>query len=189
MLNQQIHKSKCPMFFDITKPLDIKPPVKAIDGDTKKYFKMIACFEQMTLTPIMKDIAAHTNQHDWAELIQRIITLQSKTGLIGAGKVHYACYYMSEALVTRDFGEVAKCYQLLVESVIELKRYLRRFLCEYARKYYIETSSAYSTSIGKGFTLVLHKASNTYFCLASNQSLEERIDELRDHMYKPDIVQ
>ena len=109
--------------------------------------------------------------------------------MIGAGKVHYACYYMSEALVTRDYGEVLKCYQLLIESVIEFKRYLRRFLCEYVRKYYIETSSAYSTSLAKGFTLVLHEESNTYYCIAVNQSLEERMDELRDHMYKPDIVQ
>ena len=81
------------------------------------------------------------------------------------------------------------CYPLLVESIIELKRYLRRFLCEFKGLPYMETVTAYHTSLARGFKLVLREGHDKYYCLTEGQQLDTRIEDLKHHMYKPDIVQ
>ena len=82
-----------------------------------------------------------------------------------------------------------KCYPLLVESVIELKRYMRRFLAEFKAHPYVETTSAYRTTLARDYSLVRKDETDSYYCLATGQSLDQRISELEHHMYKPDPVQ
>ena len=56
-------------------------------------------------------------------------------------------------------------YPRLIEAVIELKRHVRRTLAENKGVPYKETSSAYSTFLGRGFTIELDVESDTYYCL------------------------
>ena len=109
--------------------------------------------------------------------------------MIGAGRVHYACYYVQEAYAENDYSEMLKCYPLLVESVIELKRYMRRFLAELKAQPYTETSSASRTTLARDYSIVRKDETDSYYCLTTGQSLEQRIAELEHHMYKPDPVQ
>ena len=115
-------------------------------------------------------------------------SLKHSAGVIGAGKVHYACYYMCESYVVGEYQDIFKDYQLLVEAIIEFKRYLRRFLVEYRGLPYIETITATRTKLARGFTVVRHEATDTHYCVFELQTMNERIDEIKDHMYKPEIV-
>ena len=56
---------------------------------------------------------------------------------MGAGKVYYACYYICTAYIQQDTETMVQYYPLLVEAVVELKRFLRRWLCEYKGKQHI----------------------------------------------------
>ena len=56
--------------------------------------------------------------------------LKMSSGVIGGGKVHYASFYMQLAHLHKDFDLMMSYYPLLVEAVVELKRYSRKFLAE-----------------------------------------------------------
>ena len=56
--------------------------------------------------------------------------LKMSSGVIGGGKVHYASFYMQEAYLDNNPVSMMKYYPLLVEAVVELKRYIRQFLAE-----------------------------------------------------------
>ena len=86
--------------------------------------------------------------------------------------MHYACFYIQEAYAERDIQEIIKCYPLLVESIIELKRYVRRFLAEYKGFPYFETTSAPRTTLARGFTVVHKEDTDSYYCLVTGQTLE-----------------
>ena len=167
----------------------MKPPVYALGGNIAKYFKMTAKFELAVMNPCMKRIAGATNTQDWQELHSIVNELREASGAIGASKVHYACFYIQEAYAENDFQEMFKCYPLLVEAIIELKRYLRRFLCEYRALPYTETTSAYHTSLARGFKIEKDEPHDTYYCLVNGHTIVERKEDLEHHMYKPDIVQ
>ena len=44
------------------------------------------------------------------------------SGYVGAGKIHYACYYISEAFNSNNFKQMVDYYPLLVEAVVEVKK-------------------------------------------------------------------
>ena len=71
-------------------------------------------------------------------------TLLGVSGLVGAGFVHYACFYILEAYSQNDFIGMTKYYPFLVEAFIQFKRYSRKFLSEYNSKYgYLMFKSTY----------------------------------------------
>ena len=61
--------------------------------------------------------------------------LKGASGYIGAGKIHYACFYICEAHNRSDFEEMLEYYPYLVEAVIEFKRYSSKFLADYKSNY------------------------------------------------------
>lgn len=56
---------------------------------------------------------------------KRAGALKIASHTIGAGKIYYACYYIQEAYREEYFIQVAEYYPLLVEAIIEVKRYIR----------------------------------------------------------------
>ena len=67
---------------------------------------------------------------DWPQMKNASHTLKGSTGYLGAGKIYYACIYIMQAFSVEDFVAMAKYYPLLVEAVIEFKRYARRYIAE-----------------------------------------------------------
>lgn len=69
-------------------------------------------------------------EEDWLKLKNATHSLKSACGYVGAGKIHYACYYIQKMFADEDYPGMAKCYPLIVEAGIEFKRYSRRILAE-----------------------------------------------------------
>ena len=60
--------------------------------------------------------------------------LKSSSGYVGAGYLYYACCYILEAYKRNDFDGMARYYPLLVEAVIEFKRFSRKVIAEHNGK-------------------------------------------------------
>ena len=73
-------------------------------------------------------------QENWQGVNMLAHMLKMSSGVIGGGKVHYASFYMQEAHLRNDPVAMMSYYPLLVEAVVELKRYTRKFLAEHEGK-------------------------------------------------------
>ena len=80
------------------------------------------------MAPSMITLKNDIKANNKASVIETLRELKKQSGRVGAGKLYYACYYM---LQSKDKVEVMKFYQLLVEAVIELKRFWRKKLAGY----------------------------------------------------------
>ena len=49
--------------------------------------------------------------------------LKKASGHVGASRIHYACYYIEEAYKVNDFDGMIQYYPLLVEAIVEFKRF------------------------------------------------------------------
>ena len=56
--------------------------------------------------------------------------LQSTAGYAGAGHIYYTCYYMDAGISAKNTQGILEYYPLLVEAVIDFKRFSRKFLSE-----------------------------------------------------------
>ena len=60
--------------------------------------------------------------------------LKSASEVVGAGRLHYACYYIVLAFNLHDPEGIVQRYPLLIEAAVEFKKYSRRFMAEYKGK-------------------------------------------------------
>ena len=72
---------------------------------------------------------------DWASIELAANKLQGSSAYIGAGKVHYACYYIQAVCAAKNYQAVEDYYPLLIEACIEFKRFSRKFLAEHHSKF------------------------------------------------------
>ena len=113
-------------------------------------------------------------------------TLKSASGYVGAGKLHYACYYVQSTWQAQDFKGMIFYYPLVVEACIEFKRFVRRYLAEYNGKFaltftefvfnsfiglgneYVEADSARAVELANGYKLA-YNVDGRYYCLKDGQ--------------------
>ena len=65
-------------------------------------------------------------------------SLKGASGYVGAGRVHYACYYIQKAYNSKNYEKMESYYPLIVEACIEYKRYSRKFIAQESGEYYQE---------------------------------------------------
>ena len=54
---------------------------------------------------------------------------------------------------------------------------------------YVEASDATKADLADGFRIVYRSFTDTYYCLALKQNLEQRLVEQQNHKIKPDFTQ
>ena len=72
---------------------------------------------------------------------------------------------MMKAYVDKNLFSMMKFFPLLVETIIELTRYTRKFLAEHRNVSYVETDCTSELELPKGFQVVYRKESDYYYCL------------------------
>ena len=113
---------------DIVEPIDVKTPVQSLGGNTKLYFAMLSRLEKMSLSSCLSQITEARNRQDWQAMKAAAHSLKGASGYVGAGKVHYACYYIQKAYNNNDFEGMMNYYPLAVEACLEYKRFARQYL-------------------------------------------------------------
>ena len=116
--------------FDLSDPIDLKSAVKALGGNTKTYFGILAKIEVNSLNKEMERLTSAIASEDLKNVKYALSTLLSAAGYAGAGHVYYACYYMWEPCNANKIQEMLEYYPLLIEVVIDFKRFSRKFLSE-----------------------------------------------------------
>ena len=58
------------------------------------FYKMLGKFEDMKLTQVMKDIIQPYDDSNHQVFMDLAHGLKGASGYIGAGKLHYVCYYI-----------------------------------------------------------------------------------------------
>ena len=56
---------------------------------------------------------------------QAAMELKDQSAFVGAGKIHYAAFYIIQNHRTRNLKKLKESYCLLIEAVIEFKRHMR----------------------------------------------------------------
>jgi hypothetical protein len=95
------------MDFDISTPIDIARATETLCGSAQMFYMMLGKFEDMTFLKLMKDMADNVDKSKGAdpsnaeefkkkmlEIMEPAHQLKSPAGYIGAGHIHYACYFI-----------------------------------------------------------------------------------------------
>ena len=78
----------------------------------------------------MNRLAKALNESDWYKMKQCLHTIKAATGYVGAGRLHYVCYYIYDAYFQQNYQLMIDNYPLLIEIYIEFKRFSRKYLAE-----------------------------------------------------------
>ena len=58
-------------------------------------------------------------------------SLKGAAGYVGAGRIHYGCFYIIRAFYEKDYLAITdKYYPLVMEASIEYKRFSRKLIAE-----------------------------------------------------------
>ena len=80
--------------FDIKEPIDIKVAVEKLRGNKTLYFQILSKFEQISVNKNMETLANYVDKGDWEGMNMMCHMLKISSGTVGAGKMHYACFYI-----------------------------------------------------------------------------------------------
>lgn len=91
---------------------------------------------------------------------------------MGAGRIHYACYYMQEHFLKEEIEEMMSYYPTLLEASIEFRIYQRQVMAKLNNQPFNFNPSWEMIPIADGYRVV--KDNGNYYVLKGNETLEER---------------
>ena len=80
--------------FDIDTPIDYLKAKKGLGNSDRLYYNMLDTFEEMTLNSVLTNLALFVDAKDYKQIKEEAHKLKGASAYIGAGRIHYACYYM-----------------------------------------------------------------------------------------------
>lgn len=89
-----------------------------------------------TLNEIIKPI----DERDWFNIKQKAHALKGSSSYVGAGRLHYACYYIQDHFYFNNYQKMIDYYPSLVEAAIEFKIYSKTIIAKYKNKTYNRSS-------------------------------------------------
>ena len=101
------------------------------------FYEMLPKMEKMSINRTIEQINDGMATENWNKMKNASHTLKGSSGYIGAGYLYYACLYIMQAHSEQDFIGMARYYPLLVEAIIEYKRFSRRLLAEHSGKQFL----------------------------------------------------
>ena len=81
--------------FDVSTPLDFNKALDKISNKNKTiYYKFLIIFINDTLFKSLRELALALNQKNFLKIKLSAHNLKSSSGYVGAGLIHYDCYYI-----------------------------------------------------------------------------------------------
>ena len=117
--------------FDVKFPIDFKTALTVLGGNKTLFFHVLGRFDS-ALQRSMENIATLVDKRDFSAIDMNVHILMTSSGTVGAGRLHYACFYLREAYHRNDMEDILqRCYPLVVEASVEVKRYAKKFTAEF----------------------------------------------------------
>ena len=90
----------------------------------------------MKLTNAMKEIIIPYDKNDHKVFMDQAHALKGACSYIGAGKLHYVCFYIQDLFLNQEYSKQLFFYPNLVEAAIEFKVYSRTIIAKYNKQKY-----------------------------------------------------
>ena len=71
---------------------------------------------------------------NYKEMMKRAHNIKGSSGYIGAGSIHFACYFIQEHFANEKIDLMCKYYPTLVEAAIEFKIHSRKIIADYNKQ-------------------------------------------------------
>ena len=123
---------------------------------------------------------------NWVKIEQAAHALKGSSGRVGAGKIHYACYHICDAYHKGDFKSMLVYYPLIIEAVIEFRRYSRELIAGVKQQDYEESESVSNVPLVDGYKLIYQTRHDKFYCLKLTESIDERLKVIDKHQIKPE---
>ena len=107
--------------------MDIKKALATHKGDKTALMAKLTDFETKSLNVCMKEIATNINASDWFKVQLAAKTLFESSGYISASRIYYISWCISLAYTSNKYNRIIELYTLLVEAVIEFKRFIWQY--------------------------------------------------------------
>ena len=108
---------------------------------------------------------------NWVKIEQAAYALKGSSGRVGAGKIHYACFHICDAYHKGDFKSMLVYYPLIIEAVIEFRRYSRELIAGVKQQDYEESESVSNVT--------LRRFEKTYFPVLLSAGVSVRLTKRR----------
>jgi HPt (histidine-containing phosphotransfer) domain-containing protein len=80
---------------------------------------MLGKLEDMTITSMMSQLATAYHNRNYQEIKEHAHSLKGASAYIGAGRIHYACYFIQEHFTFERWDLQMAYYPTLIEAVVE----------------------------------------------------------------------
>lgn len=140
-------------------------------------------FRNQTMIPLLDKIAKSLNDKDYMRFNNGAHSLKGASGYVGAGAVHYDCYFIQEAFLKKNHDDMDIRYCRLIENIVEFTNYIhsKKFKDdnpedkEHIEKIGGRPLGASSLKLPQNYKI--EKVSGyevEYLCLKDGQSVEDR---------------
>jgi HPt (histidine-containing phosphotransfer) domain-containing protein len=80
---------------------------------------MLEQLEAKSMNKVMKELPKTIDEKDWFNMKFQAHSLKGASAYAGAGRIHFACYYIQLLYEMKEEEKMIKYYPTLVEAVIE----------------------------------------------------------------------
>ena len=158
-------------------PIDKEEAINGLGGDENMFIIMLQNFSKMSIGSNMSQVKEAYDKKDFDKIKSVAHTLKGACAYVGAGKLHYICYFIQDYWVKKEYDRMLEYYPSLVEAVIELKVASAKLLADHEGKTFIFDSELENCVHSDKFYLDKHEPSGFIYCVATNQTLTQRIDQ------------
>ena len=120
--------------YDVSCPLDYETALKNTGNNKKFYFKLLAQFVNKTFYRSIKEISKALEDKNWKKFKSAAHNLKAANGYIGAGNIHYDCYYIQGFGQSKNYAGMVSRYNRFIEDSILFLIYVKKFVTSNAEK-------------------------------------------------------
>ena len=156
--------------FDEANPIDVATAIEDNGGEAEVFYSQLEDYEETLEENMTKIVAEYDGKnHEAFKTIAH--SIKGTSAYIGAGRLHYVCYFIQENFVQKHLDHELEFYPSLVEAAIEFKICSRKLLAEHnGEPPYQPTADDEKIVCSDQFTLEKDGTGYVY-CLAKGQSL------------------
>ena len=113
-----------------SKPIDIKAALDKHNQDRAALSSKLSDYETKSIDVCLSEIAKSIDKGDLFTVQKISQTLCDTSGYIGARRISFICWCISIAFHSDEKNRMFELYTVLIESVIQLKRFSWKFSVE-----------------------------------------------------------
>ena len=115
--------------YDVSSPIDKAKAVQDNGGEEAQFYSLLEDYEESLVEQMEKIIVEYdAKNHEGFKTIAH--SIKGSSTYIGAGRLHYVCYFIQENFVQKHLDHELEFYPSLVEAAIEFKIHSRKMLAE-----------------------------------------------------------